>query len=263
LLKLCSHFFQVLDLAIDRGFWPAATREYHHRDKEVPTLPELKTYDDALEWSGYILAGETKRQSDEGAAFTPMSLPTTGEIQSALTTLQTAMGAHTGHKSALQNAQLAVDALLPENAGIDKLLLDLYNDVENYYRDYPDATRRDAAREWGILYTGDPVSGGSGGPGGGGGSSGDPLTVLAIGGLVYNSSGPSMQVNYATTGGETATALTLIWRQEGGAEVRLPLTRPSQEVALPGFNGVVTYWKAEVTDGTTTLTSPELTYYVE
>ena len=40
--------------------------------------------------------------------------------------------------------------------GIDALILDLYDEVEQTYRHLPDGARRDKCREWGLTYEGDP-----------------------------------------------------------------------------------------------------------
>lgn len=167
-LRLVSHFFQVLDLAIVRGDWPPATREYHGRDKTAGPLPRLTTYDDAVVWSGHIQTGETERASDEGAGFIAMSNPTAARVQTGATALTAALLPHSNYKTALIDAQQAVENLLPGPTGIDQLLLDHYDEVEHFYRNLPDGARRDQCRQWGLLYEGDTVPDS---PGGGGSSS--------------------------------------------------------------------------------------------
>jgi hypothetical protein len=101
--------------------------------------------------------------------------------------------------------------------------------------------------------------------GGGGGTTGggDPVTPLEIANLSYQSNGSVMTVTAATTGGDNATAFTLIHRIEGGAEVRVPLVRPAMDVSLAGISGVVTYWQIEAANGAVTALSAELSYYVD
>lgn len=156
LLQLCSHFFQVSDLAIARGVWPASFREYHHRDKNDPTLPDLRSYDDAIIQAGYILTGEANRAADDGATHTDMALPHTGEIAAALTALNAALSPHTALKDALKDRQQEAEALLPGPAGIERLILDHYDETEHTHRHLPDTARRDKCREWGLIYEGDP-----------------------------------------------------------------------------------------------------------
>lgn len=117
LLQLCSHFFQVLDMAIERGVFPKDVREYHHRDKNVARLPKLVTYD-ALEFGGYIVAGRAERAADEGAGHVAMAMPSAAQVQTALSALQAAMGPHTTRKTALTAAQQVVEVMLPRAAGV-------------------------------------------------------------------------------------------------------------------------------------------------
>ncbi len=81
-----------------------------------------------------------------------MALPSADEVRLAAYDLLTALNPQTNAKDALINAQQAPDNLLPGPTGIEKLILDLYNDVENYYRDYPPGARRDLCRAWGLIY---------------------------------------------------------------------------------------------------------------
>lgn len=46
-----------------------------------------------------------------------------------------------------------------------------------------------------------------------------------------------MQVNYAATGGDNATTLTLLWWLEGGAVNRVPLVQPSPRGRADGHRG--------------------------
>lgn len=152
-LQLESHFFQVLDFAIARGLWSPSVRDYYGRDPHVDTLPDLTSVADALAWGEKIADGEAARTADGGA---PMAMPSAAEVAVAIYNLNLALGPQTTSKDALTDAQQAVDLLLPGPAGIDKIILDLYNDVENHYRDLPPGARREKSREWGLLYDDTP-----------------------------------------------------------------------------------------------------------
>ncbi len=152
-LRLISHFFQVGDFAITRGDWPAAARDFYGRDPFVDTLPDLQSVDDALFWGDKIATGELARTAAGGA---PMAMPGAAQVGQALYDLNLALGTQTSAADALRLLEQTPDNLLPGPTGIEKLILDLYNDVENHYRDYPAGTRRDFARAWGVQYDDDP-----------------------------------------------------------------------------------------------------------
>lgn len=153
--KLCSHFFQVLDLAIDRGDFDASVREYHGRDINVPGVPALTSYDDVIFWAGKIATGEAQRAIDEGATFTAFTNPTPAQVAAAHTAFAAARAAQAGPKESLTLAQQAVEAIIPGATGIDPLILDLYDETEHTYRHLGEGAMRDLCREWGIIYEGD------------------------------------------------------------------------------------------------------------
>ncbi len=99
------------------------------------------------------MIGEASRVADDGA---PMAMPCAGEVNQAHYNLMGSLGPHTTYKDALSSAQQAAETLLPGPTGIEKIILDLYNDAENHYRDLPPATRRDKCREWGLQYADHP-----------------------------------------------------------------------------------------------------------
>jgi hypothetical protein len=248
--RVNSQFIQVLNFAIERGALPANTRTLYKLPASHAEVPPMTTTLTALDVAADLAKGEADRIAAGG---TPFAWPAIGEVTADATALRAAETAQNVAKLAYDRGQ---EAVAQQRSALDAFIKKLWDTIEFNLSEEEPASLRRKAREWGVTYEGDPTDDDGGG-------SGEPLTALAIESLSYNSSGASMQINYAPTGGETATTRTLLWRQEGGAEVRIPLTHPTQEVPLPGISGITTYWRVEVTDGTTTLTSPELSYYID
>ena len=156
LTRCISHFFQVLDFAIERKVWPPSVREYHGRDKNVAKVPLITTHDDAIEHAAAIIDGENRRQNDDGASHKPMALPDIAELTANRDAFATARNIQSPLKDTLVLAQAAVEALMEGPEGILRLIEDLYDETEHTYRHLEDAPKRTICHEWGILYDGDP-----------------------------------------------------------------------------------------------------------
>ena len=155
LTRCISHFFQVLDFAIEREIWPPSVREYHGRDKSTAKLPPLDTHDDAIEHATAIIDGEGRRQTDDGSGHKVMALPDISEVTTNRDAFVTARDNQSPHKDALVLAQAAVEALMSGDLGVTRLIEDLYDETEHTYRHLEDAPKRTICHEWGILYDGD------------------------------------------------------------------------------------------------------------
>jgi hypothetical protein len=243
LLKLCSHFLQVVNLAIDRGFWQPSMREYYGLDKNQTTLPPLTSYSDAVTIANRIITGEANRANDEGSSFIAMALPSESEIVAALAALNTAMIAQTNAKDALIDAQQVVANFLPGPGGIDKLILDLYNDLENTYRDLPDGAKRDKCREWGVIYEGDAPS------------APDEQTIAALA-----PAGPaSVKITYGPQATDPVESQVVQYKLPGDPDYGhdATLVFPEQTLTDPAFTGAVTTFRTRRATSTgTTVSDP-------
>lgn len=153
-----SHFHQVLDLAIDRGVLPAASRAFYGRDITATGIPALATTADVLAAAAQIVSGEPARAAAEGAAHIPMAMPSAAEVQAVHD--QTA-AAHAASETAKQNTdtqQGELAALYPE---AQRLAVSLINTIEYQLGERPDLDapgRRRIARAWGVVYINDDGS---------------------------------------------------------------------------------------------------------
>ena len=147
--RLISHFFQVFNLAVARGYYPASARAHYKLDVSRADVPLVLSQADRLTWAQNIVDGEAARQTAEGAAFKPMAMPAAAEVAAALTAYQTA---HATASTAKTNYDLAQEAVEQQRPAVDALILDLWDTVEYFYRhDEPSSLRR-KAREWGVVY---------------------------------------------------------------------------------------------------------------
>ena len=104
-----SHFHQVLDMGITRGYFQSGARSYYGRDVSATALPDLSSYDAVAEAAQAIVDGEGKRQQSEGQSFVAMALPSASEVAVALAAfkLARAQGQQAQVKTDQQSEELA------------------------------------------------------------------------------------------------------------------------------------------------------------
>lgn len=149
---LDSHFIQVFNFGVTRGKYPKADRSFYTLPVEDSPLPDLKKDTDALKWANYIVEGDALRTAAGGL---PMSNPDIVEMNTAKSAFSTLFTNQSTLKDALDNAQEALEAIEPE---ADKVIRKIWDELEAFYNEETDESRRENMREWGVVYvtTGNP-----------------------------------------------------------------------------------------------------------
>jgi hypothetical protein len=134
-----SHFHQVLDMGIQRGYFMPGARSYYGRDVSATTIPVLSSYGLVDEEAENILNGEIKRQEAEGPEFRPMALPNAAEVKNLRDQFH-------AMRNANQVAQVDTDKQKEELQALydeaHDLAVDICDTVEFFYRKDPDASSR-------------------------------------------------------------------------------------------------------------------------
>jgi len=151
--QLISHFFQVFNLAVARGYYPASARAYYQLDVSSAEAPVITSHAGRLAWAQNLLDGEAARQTAEGAAYKPMAMPRAAEVSAALAAYLPAHETASTAKNAYDLAQEAVQNLRP---AVDAAILDLWDTIEYTFRHDDPASLRRKAREWGVVYVSRP-----------------------------------------------------------------------------------------------------------
>lgn len=145
-----SHFFQLMNLAIERGVLAAGDRAAFLLDVSQTNLPTMTADADLQMWAGRIVDGEGARATAGG---TPVVFPAAAEVQAALTAYQTVKADQSNKQDAHDSAQEDVEGLRDE---VDALILDMRDEIEfALRREEPASLRRDA-RQWGVVYVNRP-----------------------------------------------------------------------------------------------------------
>jgi len=147
LRTIVSHFIQVFQLGVVRGVFSPSGRASYGLSLNEETVPDLDAEPDLLLWADHVIQGEPRRI----AAFAEpaMAMPSAADVQAALTAYNTQLALQTAAKDALESEQADVNLLRPE---ADRIILDVWDEVEFALRRLEPPTLRRRAREWGVFY---------------------------------------------------------------------------------------------------------------
>lgn len=141
-----SHFIQVLNMAVIRGEIKRATKELYHLDPDNTSLPDLATEESLLEWGKNIIEGEQKRIAQGGF---PIYNPAINKVQVHYDIFKEQYTTHTIHKKTHARVFEDINEMRVE---ADRILLDIWNQVETFYKDELPYARFCKCKEYGMIY---------------------------------------------------------------------------------------------------------------
>lgn len=141
-----SHFIQVYTLAVIRGEIKADTRAFYHLPIDNFNLPDMTTDDQLMEWGKNIIEGETDRIRHGGQ---PIYNPTIAKVQVHYDIFKEKYTTQKFFKNNASRNWSELDALRAE---ADTLLLDIWNQVENFFALERPYARMTHCQEYGLVY---------------------------------------------------------------------------------------------------------------
>jgi hypothetical protein len=141
-----SHFIQVTNLAIIRGDLPASTRAFFGLDEDEKKLPSLQTDEGLLEWGHKLIEGEKERRI---ANLTPITNPTIAVVKVFFDRF---LDVYTMQNSLKKRSHRAQTDINEKRIAVDMVLQQLWNEIEDTFKDLPEELRREKATEYGIVY---------------------------------------------------------------------------------------------------------------
>jgi len=141
-----SHFIQVFNFGVARGKYPAGNRSFYNLPVDYVSLPDLSKDSDLIEWANYLVGGDVLRLAAGGL---PMENPTPFELDTAKTNFTTLFTSQSNNKDALDTAQETLEAFLSE---ADKTIKKVWDELEAFFNEETDESRRENMREWGVVY---------------------------------------------------------------------------------------------------------------
>ncbi len=145
-----SHFIQILNFSIQRGDMKADVRNYYGMvgDKKSPSLV-LES--ELLEWGKKIIEGEHQRVLHGG---NPLYNPSIAVVKVKFDQFVDAYYFQKTLQSNTVRWTQKVSGMRPE---ADEIILDIWNEVEEFYSAYPEEIKRERAAEYGVVYVYRPM----------------------------------------------------------------------------------------------------------
>jgi hypothetical protein len=144
-----SHFIQVLNFAIQRGDMKPNVREFYgFNDKKSPSLV---LDSEVLEWGKKIIDGEQKRVNHGG---NPLYNPSIALVKVKFDQF---VDAYHFQKTLQNNTARWTGKVAEMRKEADEIILDIWNEVEEYYSEFPDDLKREKSIEYGLVYVYRPM----------------------------------------------------------------------------------------------------------
>lgn len=141
-----SHFIQVVNLAIQRGELPVTVQDYYKLSEWGCKVPPMNTEEEVCTIGKNLIEGETARIR-KGLA--PVTNPTIAVVKVWYEKFMDAYKDQKNLQTVTCRSQKELASLRPK---ADEIILDIWNEVENSFRDLPDNLKREKAGEYGITY---------------------------------------------------------------------------------------------------------------
>jgi len=141
-----SHFIQVVNMAIQRGEISGSILDFYKLNGYSRKLPPMNSEEEIIKWGEKIIEGEKQRVRK---GMSPITNPTIAVVKVRYEKFLEAYRNQKNLQLANNRAQKDVADLRPE---ADDIILNVWNEVEESFKDLPDDLRREKATEYGLVY---------------------------------------------------------------------------------------------------------------
>jgi hypothetical protein len=141
-----SHFIQVVNMAIQRGELPTSIREYYQLNQYGAKLPPLNTEDEVILLGNNMIEGEASRIRE---GLPPITNPTIAVVKVRYDNF---IEAYNDKKNLQITTNKAFKDLADMRPQADEIILHVWNEVEESFKDLPDNLKREKAIEYGLVY---------------------------------------------------------------------------------------------------------------
>jgi hypothetical protein len=141
-----SHFIQVLNFTIARGELKAEVREFYGLSAHKDNLPQLASEKNLLEWGRKIIEGEQKRLLKGG---NPIYNPSIALVK---VNYEKFSDSYLFQKNLISISNRGTKLINDMHAEVDNLILQIWNEIENYFMQSDETTDREKTAQYGIVY---------------------------------------------------------------------------------------------------------------
>jgi hypothetical protein len=141
-----SHFIQVVNMAIARGEMTSPDRDYFGFGRDQSRVPSFGTEAEVIRWGEKLIAGEAQRQKK---GLTAVSNPSIAVVR---VRYEEFLDAYRFQKILQKNLQRIQEKMIDQRKKVDSIIINIWNEVEEFYKDLPDDLRRNHAKIYGVVY---------------------------------------------------------------------------------------------------------------
>ncbi|MGC3977255.1 MAG: hypothetical protein QM751_02875 [Paludibacteraceae bacterium] len=141
-----SHFIQVLNLSVIRGDIKKEQKMLYQLDLNSHNVPDLSTEAALMHWGRNIIEGENERTRNGGF---PIYNPTIGKVQVHFEVFKEYKMTQKLYQSTTNRNW---EELVKLRQKADDIVLDIWNQVEHFYKDESPVNKLAHCRRYGIIY---------------------------------------------------------------------------------------------------------------
>lgn len=141
-----SHFFQVVNLCILRGELKPDIRPFYGISEDEKAVPEIGTEQQLIVWGEQLLKGEEARMATGATRIYNPSLAMVRVKYEKFTE------SYNKHKDLLNTSQKLLDKVNEYRTTADRIILDIWNEVEKKFDSYSPEIKRDKGADYGLVY---------------------------------------------------------------------------------------------------------------
>jgi hypothetical protein len=141
-----SHFIQVFNLAVIRGDIKAEHKRLYRLEPDTHIVPDLSTDSAILEWGKHIIDGESERIRNGG---TPIYNPAISKVKVHYEIFKEYNGKHKLHHDITNRNR---GGLVELRKKCDDLILSIWNQVEEKFKNEEPSERLRKCQEYGVVY---------------------------------------------------------------------------------------------------------------
>ena len=141
-----SHFIQVFNLSVIRGDIKKEHKLFYHLDQNIHTVPDLSTEGSLLNWGKCIIDGENERLRNGGL---PIYNPTIAKVKVHYEIFKEYKSTQKLHQNTTNRNWEELVSLREKG---DKIILDIWNQVEAKYKEEKPYSRLKKCQSYGLVY---------------------------------------------------------------------------------------------------------------
>jgi len=141
-----SHFIQVLNFGVIRNEIKRETKTLFNLEPGIFTVPDLSSEAAILKWGESIINGERQRINRGGS---PIYNPAIAKVSVHYEIYRDTC---VSQKIYQKSTNRYLDQITSMRKEADSIIIDIWNQVEEYFKDFHESQKRELCQAWGVRY---------------------------------------------------------------------------------------------------------------